>query len=98
WGELRPPRAARRELEHLVVADRVELARARDDAWVGGEDAVDVRVDLAALGAERGGERHGRRVGAPPAQRRHLVRGRDALEACDEDDPALVERLVDAAR
>src|SRR5918994_1953855 len=39
-------RAARRELEHLLVADPVDLASARHDAGVGGEDPVHVGVDL----------------------------------------------------
>ena len=50
------------------------------------------------VGAERRGERDRRRVGAAAAERRHLERGRDALEAGDEHDRALVERLVDPAR
>ena len=87
-----------RHLEHLVEADARQLARAGDDAWVGGVDAEDVGVDLAVVGAERGRERDGGRVGAAAAERRHLERRRDALEAGDEHDLALVERLVDAAR
>ncbi len=49
------------------------------------------------VGAERGGESDGGRVRAATAERRHLERGRDALEAGDEDDRPLVERLVDPA-
>ena len=90
--------AARGQLEHLLVGDGVELARVRDQAWVGGEDALDVGVDLASVGVERGGERDGGRVRAAPAERRHLVRGRDALEAGDEHDRALRERVVDPPR
>ena len=90
--------AGGRHLEHLVEADARQLAGAGDDARVGGVDAEDVGVDLAVVGAERGGERHGGRVGAAAAERRHLERRRDALEAGDEHDRALVERLVDPAR
>ena len=54
-AELEHLRAGRRQLEHLLVADRVELACPGNDARVGGKDALDVRVDLAALGAECGG-------------------------------------------
>ncbi len=97
-AQLEHLRAGRRQLEHLLVADRVELARPGNDARVGGEDALDVGVDLAALGAECGGERDGGRVRAAAAERGHVVVGGDALEAGDEDDLVPVERLVDAAR
>ena len=52
----------------------MELARLGDDARVGGEDAVDVRVDLAGVRAERRGERDGGRVGAAAAERRDVER------------------------
>ena len=73
-----------------------QLARVRDDARVGGEDAGHVRVDLAG-GAERGRERDRGRVGAAAAERRDVHRvAREALEAGDEDDLVLVERILDA--
>ena len=82
-------------LEHLLVRDRRQLARVRHDARVGGEDAGDVGVDLAG-GAERGRERDGGRVRAAAAERRDLHRvAREALEAGDEHDLALVERVLD---
>ena len=63
-----------------------ELAGLGDDARVGGEDAGDVRVDLAR-GAEGGGEGDGGRIRAAAAERRHVHRvAREALEARDEDD------------
>ena len=43
----------------------MELARLRDEPRVGREDALDVRVDLADVGPERGGERDGG-VSEPP--------------------------------
>ena len=67
------------------------------DPRVGREDAAHVRVDLAVVGAERRRQRDRGRVRAAAAERRHLERGRDALEAGDEDDRSLVERLVDPA-
>ena len=75
----------------------MELARGRNDARVGGEHAVHVRVDLARVRAHRGGERDRGHVGAAAAERRHLVVGRHALEAGDEHDLPGVERLVDPA-
>ena len=56
------------ELEHLLVADDVELARVGHEARVGRVDAVDVGEDLAAVGAEPRGEGDGRGVGAAAAQ------------------------------
>ncbi len=85
------------QLEHLLVRDRVELANARDDPRVGGEDALDVGIDLAHVCVERGCERDGRGIGAAAAERRHVAVGGDALEAGDDRDLASLERLVHAA-
>ena len=68
---------------------------ARHHARVGGVDAVDVGVDVAAVGLDRGGDRHRRGVGAAAAERGDaagvLV---DALEAGDHRDLlALLEAL-----
>ncbi len=100
-GDLHGPqhehlRPRRGHLEHLLVRHRVELARVRDDPWVRGEDAVDVRVDLARR-AERGGERDCGGVRASTSERRHVHRvAREALVSGDEHDSTLVERLEDA--
>ena len=91
-------RAGRRQLEHLLVRQGVELARPRHESRIGREHALDVGVDLARVGLERGGQRDGRRVRAAAAERRHLERRRDALEAGDEHDRALVERRRGSAR
>ena len=69
------------------------------DPRVGAEDAGDVGVDLADLGAERGGERDGGGVRAAAAERGHVERVLgDALEAGHEHDLAVVERRADAVR
>ena len=86
------PAPGRRHLEHLLEGDDRQLARVGHDPRVGAEDAGDVGVDLADLGAERGGDRDRGRVRAAAAERRHVVAGRDALEAGDEHDLVLVER------
>ena len=65
----------------------------RHDARVGGEDAVDVGVDLADVGLQRGGQRDGGGVRAAAAQRGDVLAVlADALEAGDQHDQALVER------
>ena len=61
--------ALRRHLEHLLVGDLIELARLRNDARVGGVDAVDIGEDVAAIGFERRRQRHRRGVRAAAAQR-----------------------------
>ena len=61
----------------------------------------DVRAFASSRSAGRTvrfGERDGGRVGAAAAERGHVVFGRDALEAGDEDDPLAVQLLVDAVR
>src|SRR5205807_1075791 len=92
------------QLEHLVVADGVDLARLGDDARVGGVDAVHVGVDFAAdlavagggVVLHDGGEGDGRRVRAAAAQGGDVVLLVDALEAGDDDDLAVVEGLAHA--
>ena len=78
--------------------DLVQLARVGDDARVGRVHALDVGVDLAHVGAERGRERDRGRVGAAAAERRDVVVGGDALEAGDDHDLAGLERLAHAPR
>jgi hypothetical protein len=65
---------------------------------VGGEDAVDVGVDLADVGAERARHRDGRGVRASSAERRDVAVHVGALEACEHRHRALVEPLADPAR
>ena len=92
-------RARGRHLEHLLGGDPVELAGGRDDPRVGGEDAVDVGVDLADVGAERRGERDGRGVGGAAAERGDVLGVlRDALEAGDDRDRAVLDGRLDPAR
>ena len=80
--------AERRQLEHLLVADAVDLARVADDVRIGGVDAVDVGVDLADVGLERGGDRDAGGVGAAAAERGDVAVLVDALEAGDDGDLA----------
>ena len=66
------------------------------DARVGRVHAVDVRINLAEVGLDGGGQGHSRRVGAAAAQRGDLTGGVHALEARHNDDVALVEVALDA--
>ena len=64
----------------------VEPPRLGHDARVGRVDAVDVGVDLALVGLERGGKRDARRIGTAAAERGDVAVGIHALEAGDDDD------------
>jgi hypothetical protein len=76
----------------------VELACIGHDARIGGEHAVDIRVDLACVGTEGGGERNRGRVGASTAQGRHVECSRNALVTGHDRDAPLVERVEHTAR
>ena len=79
--------AAGGHLEHLLEGDRVERAGVGHDPRVGGEDAVDVGVDLADVGAQRGGQRDRGGVRAAAAQRGDVLGVlADALESGDQHD------------
>ena len=81
--------AERGHFEHFLEGDAVEPPRLRHDARVGGVDAVDVGVDVAAVGPDRAGDRHGAGVRAAAAERRDAAGRRlDALEAGDHGDLA----------
>src|SRR5664279_3273159 len=88
--------AGRGHLEHFLVGDRVQLGGIEHDPWVGGEDPVDVGVDLADVRVERRGQRDGGGVRAATAQRGDVLGVlTDALEAGDEGDVTLVQRGPD---
>ena len=75
----------------------MKLPGLRYDPRVGREHPRHVRVDLAELGAERGGQRHRRRVRAAPPQRGHVQSGGHALEPGHDHDVSLLQCLEDAA-
>ena len=68
----------------------------RHDTGISREDARDVRVDLAKVGFEGGGQCHGGRVGAPSPESGDIPFIRDPLEAGHNRDHALGERLAKA--
>ena len=87
--------AERGQLQHFLEGDLVEPPRPRHDARIGGVDAVDVGVDVAAVGADRGRDRDRRGIRSAAAERGDaaglLVH---ALEAGDHRDlPAFLETL-----
>ena len=88
--------AARGDLEHLLEADLRQASRLGDDPRVGAEDAGDVGVDLAGVRTERRRERDRGHVGPAASERRDVAVGRHALEARDDRDLAVRERLAQA--
>ena len=50
------------ELQHLLISNHLQLAGVRDHAGIRRVDAGHVGEDLAAIGAEGGGEGHGRGI------------------------------------
>ena len=61
--------AERSELQHFLEGDFVEPARPRHDARVRGVDAIDVGVDVAAVGADGGRDRDRRGIRSAAAER-----------------------------
>ena len=85
----------RRQLEHLLIGDDLQLAGLGHDARIGAEHAVDVGVDLADVGTECRRQCHGRGVRAAAAQCGDVFGVlRYALEAGDDRDRTRVESLA----
>ena len=92
--------AERGHFQHLLEGDAVEAPGFRDDARIGRIDAVDVGIDVAAAGLDRGGDGDGAGVRAAAAERRDaaglLV---NPLKAGDDRDfAARLETLDQSAR
>ena len=71
------------------------LRARRHDVRIGRVDAVDVGVDLAGIGVERGRDRDAGGVAAAAAERRDVALLVDALEPGDHRDLAGGERVLD---
>ncbi len=83
---------------HRLVVELGQVLRVRDHARIGAVDAVDVAVDLAAFGPERGREGHCGGVRAAAAQGGDLAAVAHALVAGDDHDASAVELVLDAVR
>ena len=89
--------SCRGQFEHLLVGDDLELPRLGHDARIGTEDAVDVGVDLAHVGAEGSSECDRGRVRTAATEGGDVLGVlRDALEPGDDRDRSRGERLLDA--
>ena len=88
--------AQRGQFQHVLEGDLVEPPRLRNHPRVGRIDAVDVGIDVAAVGADRGRNRHRRGVRAAAPERGDSVGLRvDALEAGDDGDFLAIRESVD---
>src|ERR1700709_1649001 len=88
--------ALRRQFQHVLERDPVEPARLRHHARIGGVDAVDVGVDVAAVGVNRSRDRPRRRGRDAAAERGDAAGLRaDALEAGDDGHFLAVPEAVD---
>ncbi len=85
-------RSDRCQFEHFFVGNGLQLARAGHDARVGGVDAVDVGIDIAAVGLDRSRNRNRRRVGAAATQGGDAVVVGQALKAGNDGDRASAHR------
>jgi len=83
--------AGARHLEHLLEGDCSQAPRLGHQARVGGVDAVDVGIDMALVGLQRRGQRHGRSVGAAAAERGEVAFRIHALEAGHHHDIAVLQ-------
>ncbi len=85
--------AQRRHFKHLLEGDPGKPPGLGLDARVGRIDAVDVGIDIAAVGLHRRGDRNRTGIGSATPQRRDAVVGTDALEAGDDSHLSLAEAL-----
>jgi hypothetical protein len=90
------PSSTERQFQHVLEGDLVEPPRLGNHARVGRIDAIDIGVDIAAVGMDGGGNCHGRSVGTATPQRGDSIGLRiDALEAGDDRDLFAVPESVD---
>jgi len=85
--------AERGHFEHFLEADLGEPPRLGFDARVGGVDAVDVGIDVAAVGLHGGGDRHGAGIRTAAPERGDAVVRAGALESRDHGHLSLAEAL-----
>ena len=83
------------QFQHFLVADGRQFAGLAGSARVGGVDARDISVNVAAVGLQR--RRQGYRRGVRPAapQGGNVLVGREALKAGDDDQPPLRQFAAD---
>ena len=89
-------RAHTGHFQHFFKGNPVEAARAVHDTWIGGVDAVDIRVDLALVGLEGRSEGDCRGIGAAAAKCGNTAVFVHALKTRHHHDGAVGEIGVQA--
>ena len=84
--------------QHFAIRDFLHFLRVGNDAGVRRIYAVYVRINFAHVGVDRTGNGDSRRIRAAAAQGRNIAVARNALEPCDDDDVAFVQRFHNAVR
>ena len=91
--------AVRRQFQHLLRGDPVQLLGRGHDARIRGVHAVHVRVDLAHVRLQGCGQRHGGGVRTAATQGGDVLgRAVHALEARDDRHVVVVQRLLNPQR
>ena len=85
-------RTHRGEFEHFFVSDRFQLARAGDDPRIGGINAVNVGIDVAAVGFDRRSNCNRRSIRSAAPQRGYAIVICQSLKTGDDSNCPLCHR------
>ena len=88
--------AQRRQLQHFVIGDSVQLTRIRHDTRVSGINAVHIRIDLAQVRAQHRRNRNRSRIRTAAAEGSHVAHLVDALKACHDADLSIIQLSAQA--
>ena len=83
--------ALRRQFQHFIICDLVQLPGVGDDAGIRGVHAVHIRIDLAQIRPESRRQRYGAGVAAAAAQRCDVPQTIHALKARHQNDAVLIQ-------
>ena len=87
-----------RHFQHFAVCNLFDFPCIGNDTGIGRVYAVNVGIDFTNISMDGTGNGNGCRIGTAATQRRDIAMARNALEASDDDDIALIQRFHDAAR
>ena len=85
----------RGHLQGFLLREGTQAVGLGNNARVCGKEAVDIGVYLAHVGVQGRGQGDGGRVGAPAAQRRHVVIPGNPLKTGDDGDLAVLDSSGD---
>ena len=82
--------------KHVVIGNTLQTPCLRTDARVRGIDPGNIRIDLAAVGMKRRGQRHRAQIASAATERGHIAVFIHALKSGDQHHAALVQLVLDA--